>query len=105
MKRQDMQPMNANAKSLSSAPSAIMARGNSETLVPAMVVAAELGIVRRTLARWREDPRLNFPQPIIINERWFFRRADIAAWQVLQANKAATVRPHGRWAADYSGQR
>jgi|BarGraIncu00222A_1022003.scaffolds.fasta_scaffold152225_2 hypothetical protein len=65
-------------------------------LVPATLLAHELAITRRNLARWREDPKLNFPQPIIINERWFFRRADIAAWQVLQANKALTVRPRGR---------
>jgi hypothetical protein len=65
-------------------------------LVPATILAREFAITRRTLARWREDPQLNFPQPIIINERWFFRRADIAAWQVLQANKSPTIRPRGR---------
>ena len=65
-------------------------------LVPATLLAHELAITRRTLTRWRDDPKLKFPQPIIINERWFFRRVDIAAWQVLQANKAPTVRPRGR---------
>jgi hypothetical protein len=74
-------------------------------LVPATVLAREFAITRRTLARWREDPRLNFPQPIIINERWFFRRADIAAWQTLQANKAPTVRPRGRWAGEQEALR
>jgi hypothetical protein len=69
-------------------------------LVPATVLARELAITRRTLARWREDPKLNFPQPIIINERWFFRRADVAAWQTLQANRVPTIRPRGRWAAE-----
>jgi hypothetical protein len=65
-------------------------------LVPATHLARELAITRRTLARWRDDPKLEFPQPIIINERWFFRRADIAAWQTLQANKPSPVRPRGK---------
>ena len=73
-------------------------------LVPATLLARELAITRRTLARWRDDPKLNFPQPIVINERWFFRRADVAAWQVLQANTPPTVRPRGRWAAPSAQQ-
>ena len=62
-----------------------MARGNSETLVPAMVVAAELGIVRRTLARWLEYPNLGFPKPAVIQGRWYFRRAEIEAWKLDRA--------------------
>ncbi len=65
---------------LSSASAANFARGNSETLVSATVVAAEFGIVRRTLARWLEYPDLAFPKPTIIKRRWYFRRAELQAW-------------------------
>jgi hypothetical protein len=77
-----------------------MLQSATNDLVPATLLARELAITRRTLARWREDPKLKFPQPIIINERWFFRRGDIAVWQTLQANIAPTVRPRGRLAAE-----
>ncbi|MEJ0092586.1 MAG: hypothetical protein WDN46_03880 [Methylocella sp.] len=74
--------MNMPLESLSSASSAILAKDNSEKLVPAMVVAAEFGIVRRTLARWLEYSDLNFPKPNVINGRWYFRRAEIEAWKL-----------------------
>ncbi|VTZ28462.1 conserved hypothetical protein [Methylocella tundrae] len=77
--------MNALPESLSSAPSAILARENSEKLIPAMVIAAELGVVRRTLARWLEYPNLNFPKPHVINGRWYFRRAEVEAWKLGRA--------------------
>jgi predicted DNA-binding transcriptional regulator AlpA len=77
--------MNAQLESLSSASSAIMAKESSEKLVPAMVVAAEFGIVRRTLARWLGYSDLNFPKPNVINGRWYFRRAEIEAWKLERA--------------------
>jgi predicted DNA-binding transcriptional regulator AlpA len=50
-----------------------------------MVVAAELGIVRRTLARWLEYPNLSFPKPVVIQGRWYFRRAEIEVWKLDRA--------------------
>jgi len=51
-------------------------------LVPARVVRAELGgISDMTLWRWLRRPDLNFPQPILIARRRYWRRADIDAWK------------------------
>lgn len=72
----------------SSTTAAIVARSNFETLVPATVVAAELGIVRRTLARWVDYPNLNFPKPIVIQGRWYFRRAELEAWKMDRARRS-----------------
>ena len=51
-------------------------------LVPAPAVAAEFGITRRTLGRWFTNSKLQFPKPVKINERLYFRRADLEAWKL-----------------------
>ncbi|WP_374292599.1 helix-turn-helix transcriptional regulator [Paenirhodobacter enshiensis] len=38
------------------------------------------GISDTTLARWMARPELNFPRPIYIGRRRFFRVAEILAW-------------------------
>jgi len=56
-------------------------------------VARLLGNVSSmTLWRWRNDPALNFPQPVLeVNGRRYFRRADILAWSPpAKTNKGAT---------------
>ncbi|SDF01947.1 helix-turn-helix transcriptional regulator [Rhodospira trueperi] len=55
----------------------------SETaLVSARTVRAELGdISDMTLWRWLHRPDLNFPQPILIARRRYWRWADIEAWK------------------------
>jgi hypothetical protein len=62
--------------------------GAAGDLVPAGVITRELGIVRRTLARWVDDPKLDFPRPVIINGRWYFGRAQIEAWKVDRLHKS-----------------
>lgn len=52
-----------------------------DELIPAPKLAAELGRTRRTLARWMADERLNFPKPIKIRDRLFFRRSEWEAWK------------------------
>ncbi len=61
---------------------------DAEKLVPAMVAAAELGVVRRTLARWVEREELGFPKPALINRRWYFRRGDLESFKEAQLRKA-----------------
>jgi len=54
----------------------------STALVPARIVRAELGgISDMTLWRWLRRPDLNFPQPILIARRRYWRRADIDTWK------------------------
>lgn len=44
------------------------------------------GISSMTLWRWISNPDLNFPKPIYIARRRFWREADIAAWLDSQAD-------------------
>jgi excisionase family DNA binding protein len=57
--------------------------------VPATELAAELGVSRRTLARWLRDIALAFPRPKIVNHRLYFSRDEVEAWKAATAVKAA----------------
>jgi hypothetical protein len=70
-------------------PNATVNRGYANTLVPAAGVCSEFGICRRTLTRWTEDAGLRFPTPTIIKGRWFFQRAAVESWKLVQAKKSA----------------
>jgi predicted DNA-binding transcriptional regulator AlpA len=60
--------------------------------VPATELAAELGISRRTLARWLRDIALGFPRPRCVNHRLYFERGAVEAWKTSTAVKAAGAR-------------
>lgn len=60
---------------------AIIAVQDGEVLIPALQLAGELGINRRTLARWWDDPKLGFPQPTRINNRLYFSRSAVETWK------------------------
>jgi predicted DNA-binding transcriptional regulator AlpA len=55
--------------------------------VPAPELAAELGISRRTIARWLRDVALGFPRPKVVNHRLYFERSAIEAWKTAVAIK------------------
>ncbi|WBU53512.1 AlpA family transcriptional regulator [Paracoccus sp. SCSIO 75233] len=59
-------------------------------LIPAATVR-ELcgGISDMSLWRWLHDPELNFPKPIYIARRRYWREADMSAWLDAQAEVAA----------------
>ena len=46
------------------------------------------GISDMSLWRWLNDPELNFPKPIYIARRRYFREAEILAWIEAQAEAA-----------------
>jgi hypothetical protein len=46
-------------------------------LAPARSVCRHFSIVPRTLARWLEDEKLDFPRPVIINGRRYFVPSEI----------------------------
>ncbi|OWY18248.1 hypothetical protein B6V73_00055 [Thioclava sp. JM3] len=48
-----------------------------QDLVPAAEVCAKFGVVEMTLRRWLNDPRVDFPRPIRINRRRYWRLADL----------------------------
>jgi predicted DNA-binding transcriptional regulator AlpA len=60
--------------------------------IPATELAAELGISRRTLARWLYDVKLGFPPPRCVNNRLYFERSAIDAWKTATAVKVAEAR-------------
>lgn len=64
-------------------------RDKAENLIPAASVCAPLGISQMTLWRWLRDPALDFPRPIYIRRRRYWREADIQAWIESRAPKAA----------------
>jgi predicted DNA-binding transcriptional regulator AlpA len=46
------------------------------------------GISDMSLWRWLNDPVLNFPKPIRIGKRRYWREAELAAWLDAQADKS-----------------
>jgi hypothetical protein len=56
--------------------------------VPATQLAAELGVCRRTLARWLRDVPMGFPRPHIVNKRLYFSRDQIEAWKITSSVKS-----------------
>jgi predicted DNA-binding transcriptional regulator AlpA len=53
---------------------------NNTSLIPTATLAKELGVTRRTIARWRG--RNNFPHPICVNGRLYYHRGAIEAWKL-----------------------
>jgi hypothetical protein len=39
------------------------------------------GVSQMCLWRWRNDPSMNFPKPITINYRNYYKRSDILNWR------------------------
>jgi len=68
--------------------STIFAVQGGEVLIPAPTLASELGIARRTLARWWDDPKLGFPHPTRINRRLFFSRSAVEEWKAARLRQA-----------------
>jgi len=56
--------------------------------VSAPKLARELGISRRTLARWLCEIPLGFPRPTIIRERLYFERREVEEWKSAAARQA-----------------
>jgi hypothetical protein len=49
--------------------------------LPTGAVAARYGVTTRSVDRWWKDPDLNFPQPIIVNERKYWALTDLEIWE------------------------
>ncbi len=55
---------------------------DDETLLTAVQTRARYGgISSMGLWRWRRNPRMRFPQPVIINGRVYFRLGELRAWE------------------------
>jgi predicted DNA-binding transcriptional regulator AlpA len=53
----------------------------TSSLVPARKVQDRYDIADRTLDRWLINPALNFPKPVIINKRRYWRVSELVAWE------------------------
>jgi len=54
---------------------------DEKRLLPAKKVLARYSIVDRTLNRWLLDEKMNFPKPIIVNNRRYFDERELEAWE------------------------
>lgn len=61
----------------------------SKLITAAAVRDALGGVSDMTLWRWLNDPALNFPKPIYIARRRYWREADVSEWLDAQAEVAA----------------
>jgi hypothetical protein len=50
-------------------------------LWPAKRVERHYMVCGRTLDRWEDNPALEFPKPVWINRRRYWRLADLQAWE------------------------
>lgn len=68
-----------------------MKNENETLLIAAPLARKELlgGISAMTEWRWSHDPEMDFPRPIVINRRKYFRRADLLSWLETRAQEAA----------------
>jgi len=59
-------------------------------LVPATKVWKQrYGVCARTGSRWQKDPRLEFPSPLIINNRQYFYEDQLELWERKRAARKA----------------
>jgi predicted DNA-binding transcriptional regulator AlpA len=71
-------------------------------LISARKVQERFAIADRTLDKWLINKSLNFPRPVYINKRKYFRKCEIFEWERQQARAhvgGQVVRPSARWSA------
>jgi predicted DNA-binding transcriptional regulator AlpA len=57
----------------------------ADNWLPIGAVVARYGVCSKTLDRWADSGRLEFPQPLRINRRRFWRLTDLQDWERAQA--------------------
>jgi predicted DNA-binding transcriptional regulator AlpA len=51
---------------------------------------SECGVTNRcTVRRWQINPALNFPKPVMLNHRNYWRRGDVKQWRIARAAASA----------------
>jgi predicted DNA-binding transcriptional regulator AlpA len=53
-------------------------------------LCARYRVSDRTIDRWMRDPRLGFPQPVVVNRRRYWDESDIAAFDAKQKGAAVS---------------
>lgn len=57
--------------------------------LPAKQVCERYGITDRTLDRWLADPVMEFPRPMVVNNRRYFPELELTRWERKRAARAA----------------
>ena len=63
---------------------------NDEALLPARKVQLRYDIADRTLDRWLSVAGLNFPRPVVINRRRYFKVDELRTWERQRAAGGAS---------------
>jgi hypothetical protein len=66
-----------------------MSQENIDVLVPRKRVAAEFGVVLRTVIRWEIGRLPGFDEPVVIGKRVYHRRSNIERAKAGRATSAA----------------
>ena len=61
----------------------------TKTYLPAAAVRMRYGIAKMTIWRWLQNDALAFPKPSRINNRLYWKRADLEAWEASRADGGA----------------
>lgn len=64
-----------------------VAQSSPDDLLPAAQVRVRYGVSDMTVFRWLADEKLGFPQPIRINNRRYWRVAELQAFEARQSSK------------------
>jgi hypothetical protein len=54
---------------------------STDVKLPTGRVAARYGVASRTVERWQQDPKLEFPKPLVINTRKYWSVRDLESWE------------------------
>jgi predicted DNA-binding transcriptional regulator AlpA len=65
-------------------------------LITSAAVRKIFGVSDMALWRWAQNPELDFPAPIRIGTRRYWRETDITAWINDNAAKAQSAKPQAR---------
>jgi hypothetical protein len=68
-------------------------KATQEAWIPIAQVAVEFGVCVRTIHRWMSYEQVEFPAPLFLNKRNYFRRSDLDAWKLATAIKVAGATP------------
>ncbi|MDK1490506.1 helix-turn-helix domain-containing protein [Sinorhizobium sp. 7-81] len=69
-----------------------MTDDNDGYLTSSSVLKRFDNISRKTLRRWVRDPCLGFPQPLIIGDRWYFKKIELDAFEERRKREVAVLR-------------
>lgn len=62
---------------------------NEERYLTARQTRERYSVSEMSLHRWLKNSNLNFPKPIYINRRRYWRESDLIEWERAQAGRAA----------------